>query len=93
MFRFLVRYLPAVLLLYLRHLSAVVGLHGLYSGLQGFDGFPVRGYLPVQGGVLPLQRLDLVTAEKRTDTFGDVGGCGGRCPFQLLGLYLFFRPS
>ena len=70
----------------------MVCLHGLYSGLQGFDGFPVRGHLPMQGGVLPLQRLDLVTTEKITDTFGDVGGCGGLCLFQLLGLYLFFRP-
>jgi len=82
-----------VLLLYLRHLSAVVCLHSLYSILQGFDGFPVGGYLPTQGGILPLQRLDLVTAEKRTDALGDVGGCGRGCPFQLLGLYLFFRPS
>ena len=90
--RFFVRYLPAMLPLYFRHLSAVVGLHGLYSGLQGFDGFPVRGDLPMQGGVLPLQRPDLITAEKRTDTLGDVGCCGGRLPFQLLGLYLFFLP-
>ena len=52
----------------------------------------MRGYLPMQGGVLPLQRLDLVTAEKRTDALGDVGGCGGCCPFQLIGLYFFFRP-
>ena len=37
--------------------------------------------------------LDLVTAEKRTDALGDVGGCGGCRPFQLLGLYFFFRPS
>ena len=50
-------------------------------------------YLPMQGGVLPFQRLDLVTAEKRTDALGDVGGCGGCRPFQLLGLYFFFRPS
>ena len=46
----------------------------------------------MQGGVLPFQRLDLVTTEKRTDTLGDVGGCGGCRPFQFLGLYLFFRP-
>ena len=50
------------------------------------------GYLPMQGGVLPLQRLDLVTTEKRTETLGNVGVCGGCCPFQLLGLYFFFRP-
>ena len=46
-----------MLLLYLRHLSAVVGLQSLYSSLQDFDGFTVRGYLPMQGGVLPLQRI------------------------------------
>lgn len=62
----------------------------LYSGLQGFDGFPVRGYLPMQGGILPLQCLDLVTAEKKTDAPSDVGGCGGRRPFQLLRLLLPF---
>ena len=39
----------------------------------------------MQGGVLPFQRLDLVTAEKRTDTLGDVGGCDGCRPFQFLG--------
>ena len=43
----------------------------------------------MQGGILPLQRLDLVTAEKRTYTLGNVGGCDGCCTFQLLGLYLF----
>ena len=73
-----------MLLLHIQHLAAVVSLHGLYSVLQGFDGFLVVGYLPMQGGVLPFQRLDLVTAEKRTDTLGDVGSCGGCRPFQLL---------
>ena len=68
-------------------------LHGVYSVLQGFDGFLVVGYLPMQGGVLPFQRLDLVAAEKRTDTLGDVGGCDGCRPFQLLDLRFFFRPS
>ena len=87
----LVRYLPAVLLLHFPYLPAVVCLHGLYSVLQGFDGFLVVGYLPMQGGVLPFQRLDLVTAKKRTDTLGNVGGCSSCRPFQLLGLYLFFR--
>ena len=89
----LVGYLPAVLLLHFPYLPAVVCLHGLYPILQGFDGFLVVGYLLMQGGVLPFQRLDLVTAEKRTDALGDVGGCGGCRPFQLLGLYFFFRPS
>ena len=28
--------------------------YGLYLGLQCFDGFLVCGYLPMQGGVLPL---------------------------------------
>lgn len=51
--RFLVLSLTTVLPFYFPHLSAVVGLQGLYSGLQGFDGFPVRGYLPMQGGILP----------------------------------------
>ena len=91
--RFLVGYLSAVLLLHIQQLSVMVGLHGLYSVLQGFDGFLVVGYLPMQGGVLPFQRLDLVAAEKRADALGDVGGCGGCRPFQLLGLYFFFRPS
>ena len=63
------------------------------SYLAGFDGFLVVGYLPMQGGVLPFQCLDLVAPEKRADALGDVGGCGGCRPFQLLGLYLFFRPS
>lgn len=72
---------------------AVVCLHGLYSVLQGFDGFLVVGYLSAQGGVLPFQLFDLVAAEKRTYAFGDVGGCGRGCSFQFLGLYLFFRPS
>ena len=49
----LVGYLPAVLLLHFPYLPAVVCLHGLYSVLQGFDGFLVVGYLPMQGGVLP----------------------------------------
>ena len=89
----LVCYLPAVLLLHFPYLPAVVCLHGLYPILQGFDGFLVVGYLPMQGGVLPFQCLDLVAAEKRTDALGDVGGCGGCRPFQLLGLYFFFRPS
>ena len=79
-------------LLHFQHLAAVVCPYGLYLGLQGFDGLLVCGYLPMQGGVLPLQCLDLVAPEKRTDTLGDVGGCGGCRPFQLLGLYLFFRP-
>ncbi len=65
-------------------------LHGVYSVLQDFDGFLVVGYLPMQAGVLPLQHLDLVTAEKRTDTLGDVGGCDGCRPFQLLDLCFFF---
>ena len=89
----LVCYLPAVLLLHFPYFSAVVCLHGLYPVLQGFDGFLVVGYLPMQGSVLPLQRLDLVTAEKRTNALGYVGSCGGCRPFQLLGLYFFFRPS
>ena len=79
-------------LLHFQHLAAVVCPYGLYLGLQGSDGLLVCGYLPMQGGVLPLQCLDLVAPEKRTDTLGDVGGCGGCRPFQLLGLYLFFRP-
>ena len=79
-------------LLHFQHLTAVVCPYGLYLGLQCFDGFFVCGYLPMQGGVLPLQSLDLVAPEKRTDTLGDVGGCGRGCPFQPFGLYLFFRP-
>ena len=39
--------------------------------------------------VLPLQRLDLVAAEKRTDTLGYVGRCGRGCAFQFLSLHLF----
>lgn len=88
---FLVRHLLSVLLLHIQQLSAVVGLHGLYLVLQCLYRFLVVGYLPMQGGVLPFQCLDLVAAEKRTDTLGDVGGCGGCRPFQLLGLYLLFR--
>ena len=80
-------------LLHFQHLAAVVCPYGLYLGLQGFDGLLVCGYLPLQGGVLPFQRLDLVTAEKRTDARDDVGRSGGCRPFQLLGLYFFFRPS
>ena len=89
----LVRYLPAVLLLHFPYLPAVVCLHGLYSVLQGFNGFLVVGYFPMQGGVLPFQRLYLVVTEKRTEALGDVGSCGGCRPFQLLCLYFFFRPS
>ncbi len=77
-------------LLHFQHLTAVVCPHGLYLGLQCFDGFLVCGYLPMQGGVLPLQRLDLVAPEKRTDTLSDVGGCGCGSPFQPFGLYFFF---
>lgn len=80
-------------LLHFQHLAAVVCPYGLYLGLQGFDGLLVCGYLPMQGGVLPLQCLDLVAPEKRTDTLGDVGGCGRGCPFQPFGLYLFFARS
>ena len=57
--------------------------------IMDFDGFLVVSYLPMQSGVLPFQRLYLVAAEKRTDTLGDVGSCGGCHPFQLLGLYFF----
>ncbi len=35
------------------------------------------------------QCLDLVTAEKRTDTFSNVGRSCGGCAFQFLGLYFF----
>ena len=78
-----------MLLLYIQHLVAIFGLHGQYLGLQRFDSFLVGGYRLMQYGVFPLQSLDLVTSEKRTDTFGYVGGgcCGS--PFQFLGLYLF----
>ena len=92
MFGFFHLYFRHVPLLHFQHLTVVVCPYGLYLGLQCFDGFLVCGYLPMQGGVLPLQRLDLVAPEKRTDTLGDVGGCGRGCPFQPFGLYLFFRP-
>ena len=72
--RFLVRYLPAVLPFYFRHLSAVVCLHGLYSVLQGFDGFLVVGYLPMQGGVLFFQCLDLLADIKPRACFAFVNG-------------------
>jgi len=60
----------------------------MYSGLQGFDGFLVIGYLPMQGSVLPFQCLDLVTAEKRTNALGDVAA-----PFSFSVCISFFRPS
>jgi hypothetical protein len=47
------------------------------------------GNADLQGCIFPLQRLDLVTAEKRTHTFGYVGRCGSGCAFQFLGLYFF----
>ena len=55
--------------------------------LSGFF-FKFR-YTLMQISVLPLQRLDFVTPEKRTDTFGNVGRSCCGCTFQLLGLYLF----
>lgn len=48
---------------------------------------------PMHGGVRSLQRLDSVVSEKRTYTFGNVGGCCVYSPFQFLGLYLFFYLS
>lgn len=36
--------------------------------------------------------LDVVAPEKRHNTFSNVGGCYDCHFFQLLGLYLFFRP-
>lgn len=70
-----------VLLLHIQHLTVVVCLHGLYSGLQRFNGFLVGGNYLMQCSVLPLQSLDLITSEKRTDTFRYVGGCGRGCTF------------
>lgn len=89
MLHFLVRYLPAVFMLHFSYLLSVVYLHGLYLVLQYFYRFLAVGDLLMQGGVLPLQRLDLVAAEKRTDTLGNVDGCGSCCPYQLLGQYFF----
>lgn len=77
-----------MLLLHIQQLAAVVCLYGLYSVLQGFYRFFVGGYLTVQCGVFPLQCLDFVTSEKRTDTFRYVGDCGCGCTFQLLDLNL-----
>ena len=79
-------------LLHFQHLTAVVCPYGLYLGLQCFDGFFVCGYLPMQGGVLPLQSLDLVAPEKRTDTLGDVGGCGRGCPLSAVRSVSLFSP-
>ena len=78
-------------------LLLICAFHFLH--LFGLLSFPLSGFFfkfndaVLQGGVLPFQCLDLVAAEKRTDTLGDVGGCDGCRPFQLLGLYFFFRPS
>ena len=46
-------------------------------------------YTFLQIPVLPLQRFDLVAAEKRTHTLGYVGRYGRGCAFQFLGLHLF----
>ena len=43
----------------------------------------------LQDGILSFQCLDLVTPEKRTDTFRNVSGYARGCTFQLLGLHLF----
>ena len=50
-------------LLHFQHLTAVVCPYGLYLGLQCFDGFFVCGYLPMQGGVNAMDKINQQKAE------------------------------